>query len=61
MTFLIFIFVKSLNLDRRQILHELGYDLSKLKHDNRRAMTGTDQLAPGGPDPQPHKKNPNMA
>ncbi|PWA73105.1 hypothetical protein CTI12_AA263690 [Artemisia annua] len=49
------------NLDSRQILHKLGYDLSELKHVNRRSMTGTDQQAPGGPDPQHHKKSPNMA
>ncbi|GJV99813.1 CLAVATA3/ESR (CLE)-related protein 5-like protein [Tanacetum coccineum] len=48
------------SLDSRQLLHKLGYDLSKLKHENGRSMIGTDQQAPGGPDSQHHKKNPNM-
>ncbi|KAI3800829.1 hypothetical protein L1987_28926 [Smallanthus sonchifolius] len=49
------------SFDSRQIFSKLGYDLSKMKHDNRRILTGTDQIAPGGPDPQHHKKSPNMS
>ncbi|KAL8236124.1 hypothetical protein R6Q59_017205 [Mikania micrantha] len=48
------------SLDSTQILRKLGYDISKFKHDNRRLLTGTNQIAPGGPDPQHHKRSPNM-
>lgn len=49
------------SLESRQILRKLGYNLSKMKYDNRRSMTGKDQVAPGGPDPQHHKDDPNMS
>ena len=40
-------------IDSRRLLRELGFDLSKMKHYNRRAMdVDKDRVAPGGPDRQ---------
>lgn len=42
-------------IDSKRILRELGFDLSKMKHYNRRAMdVDKDRVAPGGPDRQHH-------
>ncbi|KAK9075632.1 hypothetical protein SSX86_003958 [Deinandra increscens subsp. villosa] len=52
------------SLDGRRLFRKLGYDLSKMEqYDNyrRSVLTGTDQITPGGPDSQHHKKSPSMS
>jgi hypothetical protein len=43
------------NIDSKQLLQELGFDLSKLENFQRRSLGDPyDQVVPGGPDHQHH-------
>lgn len=50
-------------INNSSLLRELGFDLSKMKPNKRRAMTDTDadadRVAPGGPDKMHHDSPPN--
>ncbi|XP_038683135.1 CLAVATA3/ESR (CLE)-related protein 5-like [Tripterygium wilfordii] len=43
-------------LDSHQLLHDLGFDLSKLRNYQRLSQQGvdSDRISPGGPDPHHH-------
>lgn len=43
-------------IDSKRLLHELGFDLSKLENSATRLLT--DRVTPGGPDSQHHKLEP---